>query len=75
MSFSTPYVPGLDPDASNGPEMNTVSICFICLSFVTVVVRFFSRYYTSIPLGLDDWLIVGAAVESLLTAFHHLSKC
>ena len=65
MSFTTPVVPGLDLDASKGPKINAVSIAFICLSLVTVAVRFFSRYSTNISVGIDDWLIVAAAVHLL----------
>lgn len=61
MSFSTPEIPGLDPDANYGPHMNAVAATFLCLSFSVLVLRFFSRYYTRIAVGTDDWLIVAAA--------------
>lgn len=64
MAFPTPIVPHLDPNANYGPRMNAVAIGFLCLSFVTVVLRFWSRIYTRIELGSDDWLLLAAAVQS-----------
>ena len=65
MSFPTPEVPGLDPDANYGPQMNAVAAAFLCLSVVVIALRFFSRVYTRIEIGTDDWLIVAAAVWNL----------
>ncbi|MCJ1251006.1 hypothetical protein MMC30_008237 [Trapelia coarctata] len=64
MSFPTPEVPGLDPDANYGPQMNSVAAAFLCLSVAVIALRFFSRVYTRIEVGTDDWLIVAAAVFS-----------
>jgi hypothetical protein len=66
MSFKTPIVPGLDINADYGPQINAVAIFFMCLSFATVVLRFFSRAYTKIEIGKDDWLLLGAAVWLLI---------
>ena len=63
MSFPTPVYPGIDLDASGGPQMNAVAVVFIALSFITLVLRFFSRLHTNVILGMDDWLIVVAAVR------------
>lgn len=63
MSFTTPIYPGINLDANDGPQMNAVAIIFIVLSFVTVVLRYFSRLYTNVSIELDDWLIVVAAVR------------
>ena len=63
MSFTTPIYPGVNPDANDGPQMNAVAIIFIVLSFITLVLRYFSRLYTHVPIELDDWLIVVAAVR------------
>ena len=63
MSFTTPIYPGVNLDANDGPQMNAVAIIFIVLSFITVTLRYFSRLHTHIPIELDDWLIVVAAVR------------
>ena len=63
MSFTTPFYPGINLDANDGPQMNAVAIAFIVLSFITVVLRYFSRLYTNVSIELDDWLIVVAAVR------------
>lgn len=62
MSFPTPIVPGIDLNANLGPQINAVATFFLCLSFATVALRFFSRVYTKIEIGKDDWLLLGAAV-------------
>lgn len=62
MEFTTPPVPGLNPNANRGPELNTVAITFTCISFTTIICRGFSRLYTNVEFGLDDGLIVLAAV-------------
>ena len=62
MSLTTPLYPGVKLDANDGPQMNAVAIVFIVLSFSTLVLRFFSRLSTHIPIEMDDWLIVMAAV-------------
>ena len=63
MSFPTPLYPGVNPDENDGPELNAVAIAFIILSFVTLVLRLISRLRTKISFGLDDWLILAAAVR------------
>ena len=63
MSFTTPTYPGINLDANEGPQTNAVAIVFIVLSFITLVLRFFSRLNTHVPIELDDWLIVVAAVR------------
>ena len=63
MSFTTPIYPGVNLDANDGPQMNAVAIIFIVLSFITVILRYFSRLFTQVPIGMDDWLIVVAAVR------------
>ena len=63
MSLTTPVYPGIDLDANDGPRMNAVAIAFIVLTFVTLVFRFISRLSTHVPIGLDDYLIVIAAVR------------
>lgn len=65
MEFPTPRVPGLNPNANRGPGLNTVAIAFTCISFTTIICRGFSRLYTDVEFGLDDWLIVLAAVMVL----------
>lgn len=62
MSLVTPVYPGVNLDANDGPQMNAVAIVFIVLSFITLVLRFFSRLSTKIAIEVDDWLIVIAAV-------------
>lgn len=62
MSFTTPTYPGINLDANEGPQTNAVAIVFIVLSFITLVLRFFSRINTHVSIELDDWLIVVAAV-------------
>lgn len=64
MEFPTPRVPGLNPNANRGPGLNTVAIAFTCISFTTIICRGFSRLYTDVEFGLDDWLIVLAAFFS-----------
>lgn len=65
MSFTTPVYPGVDLDANEGPQLNAVAIVSIILSLITLVLRFFSRLHTHVSIGLDDWLIVVAAVGLL----------
>ena len=65
MNVPTPQVPGLDLSANRGPELNVVAIVFICISLTTIICRGFSRVYTEVDFGLDDWLIVLAAVVVL----------
>lgn len=62
MSLTTPVYPGINLDANDGPQMNSVAIIFIVLSFITLVLRFFSRLSTHVSIEMDDWLIVVAAV-------------
>ncbi|KAH8598657.1 hypothetical protein B0O99DRAFT_684044 [Bisporella sp. PMI_857] len=60
--FPTPIYPGIDVNANLGPYINTVCGVTIGLSLVTICLRFFSRWWTKIELGIDDYLIiVGAA--------------
>ena len=75
--FETPLYPGVNPDDNLGPQLNTVCVVFMCLSFVTVVLRFVSRILNSIRLALDDWFIIAAAVGQVgLTApFHITDSC
>ncbi len=63
MSFTTPVYPGVNLDANEGPPMNAVAVVFIVFSFVTLILRFFSRLNTHIRIDTDDWLIVVAAVS------------
>ena len=62
MSFTTPVYPGVHLDGNQGPQMNAVAIVFTTLSFLTLALRLFSRLRTQVPIGMDDWLIVVAAV-------------
>lgn len=62
MSFITPVHPGINLDANDGPQTNAVAIIFIVMSFMTLVLRFFSRLTTHVSIDLDDQLIVVAAV-------------
>ena len=63
MSFTTPTYPGINLEANDGPQTKAVAVAFIALSFITLFLRWFSRLYTHVPIGLDDWLIVVAAVR------------
>ena len=65
MSLPAPQVPGFNPNANRGPELNIVAICFMCISFIAIICRGLSRLYTEVAFGLDDWLIVLAAVVFL----------
>lgn len=71
MSFTTPNYLGINIDADEGPLLKTASIAFISLTVYTIAIRCFSRWYTKIPLGLDDLFILIAAV--LLTLKNHPS--
>lgn len=62
MSLTTPIYPGVNPDANEGPQTNAVAIAFIVLTCITLILRLISRLYTYVPIDLDDWLIVVAAV-------------
>ncbi|ATZ57858.1 hypothetical protein BCIN_15g03810 [Botrytis cinerea B05.10] len=62
MSFATPIYPGIDLEANEGPLLKTVSIAFITLTACTIAIRFFSRWYTKISLGLDELFVSIAAV-------------
>ena len=63
MSFTTPIYPGVNLDANDGPQMDTVAIIFIVFTFITLVLRYYSRLATNVSIELDDWLIVVAAVR------------
>lgn len=63
MSFTTPEYPGIDLEANDGPQTKAVAIAFIVLSFMTLLLRYLSRLYIHVPIDLDDWLIVVAAVR------------
>ena len=63
MSFTTPIYPSVTFNANDGPQMNAVAFIFIVLSFITLVLRYFSRLFTHVSIELDDWLIVAAAVR------------
>ncbi|QSZ33175.1 hypothetical protein DSL72_002761 [Monilinia vaccinii-corymbosi] len=65
MSLETPTYPGINLDANEGPQLEIVSIAFISLTIFTIAIRSFSRWYTKITLGLDDLLILIAAILSL----------
>ena len=69
MSLKTPVYPGVNLDANDGPQMNAVAIVFIILSFITLLFRLFSRLSTRIPIEMDDWLIVIAAVRLCRSRF------
>ena len=62
MSLTTPLYPGVNLDANKGPQMNVVAVVFITLSFITLALRVLSRLKTNVPIGMDDWLIMVAAV-------------
>lgn len=62
MEFTTPVYAGVNLDANDGPQMKAVAIIFIILSFTTLVLRLFSRLHTKVSIGMDDELIVVAAV-------------
>ncbi|KAF7890326.1 hypothetical protein EAF00_008641 [Botryotinia globosa] len=66
MSFTTPIYPGIDLEANEGPLLKAVSIAFIALTVCTIAIRFFSRWYTKIPLGLDELFILIAAILSIV---------
>ncbi len=63
MSLQTPQYPGLDPNEDRGTQITVVGIVFMCVSFVVIALRFFSRVYTRIAISTDDWLIVVATVS------------
>lgn len=63
MSFTTPAYPGINLEANDGPQTKAVAVAFIVLSFITLLLRWVSRLYTHVPIDLDDWLIVVAAVR------------
>ncbi|TVY83372.1 Satratoxin biosynthesis SC1 cluster protein [Lachnellula suecica] len=59
--FPTPLYPGIDVDANDGSKINAVSITFMAISFSTICLRMFSRWWTKIEFGTDDHLILFAA--------------
>ena len=63
MSLPTPIYPGINLDANAGPQMNAVAIASIILSCITIILRLISRLNTHVPIDMDDWLIVVAAVR------------
>ncbi|KAF5871037.1 putative integral membrane protein [Botrytis fragariae] len=65
MSFTTPIYPGINLEANEGPLLKAVSIAFIALTVCAIAIRFFSRWYTKIPLGLDELFILIAAILSI----------
>ncbi|KAF7914522.1 uncharacterized protein EAF01_000928 [Botrytis porri] len=65
MSFATPIYPGINLEANEGPLLKAVSIAFMVLTVCTIAIRFFSRWYTEIPLGLDELFILIAAILSI----------
>ncbi|TGO27834.1 hypothetical protein BPAE_0036g00450 [Botrytis paeoniae] len=66
MSFTTPIYPGINLEANEGPLLKAVSIAFIALTVCTIAIRFFSRWYTKIHLGLDELFILIAAILSIV---------
>ncbi|THV46038.1 hypothetical protein BGAL_0424g00050 [Botrytis galanthina] len=66
MSFTTPIYPGINLEANEGPLLKAVSIAFIALTVCTIAIRFFSRWYTKISLGLDELFIIIAAILSIV---------
>jgi len=58
----TPIFPGVNVDANEGDYIISVCIAMIALSFVAVALRFFSRWWTAIALGIDDYLIIVSVV-------------
>lgn len=65
-TFPTPTYPGINVDANLGPYINAVCGVTIGLSFSAVCLRFFSRWWTKVEFGKDDYLIV-IGVVCLLT--------
>ena len=63
MSFTAPMYSGISTNANAHPQMNALALVFIVLSFITLVLRYFCRIFTHVPIELDDWLIVVAAVR------------
>jgi hypothetical protein len=60
--FPTPIYPGIDVDANVGPYINSVCGVAIGLSFVTLSLRFFTRWWSQIEFGKDDYLILVGVV-------------
>ncbi|KAI9674924.1 MAG: hypothetical protein M1822_008986 [Bathelium mastoideum] len=58
--FPNPDVPGLDPDATKGPQLVASGVTMIALSFIAIVLRFTSRWLIDARILLDDWLILCA---------------
>ncbi|KAF7915866.1 uncharacterized protein EAE98_010946 [Botrytis deweyae] len=61
-TISTPLYPGIDVDEDLGSRINTVCGAMIGLSFFTLCLRFFSRWWTKVAFGKDDCFIVIGAV-------------
>lgn len=63
MSLPTPQYPGLDPNEDRGPAIIAVGIVSMVIAFAVTVLRFFSRAYTRVEFGIDDWLHAIALVS------------
>ncbi|KAB8290255.1 hypothetical protein EYC80_011121 [Monilinia laxa] len=57
----TPIYPGVELDANQGPYVNALVITFTAISFITICLRLFSRWWTKIEMWWDDYLILFAA--------------
>ncbi|KAI1659827.1 hypothetical protein F4813DRAFT_352100 [Daldinia decipiens] len=57
-----------EPSESSGDATLAVSGVVIVLALLSVVLRFYTRRFTRLGLGADDWLILVAVIATLLTA-------
>ncbi|TGO82778.1 hypothetical protein BPOR_0761g00040 [Botrytis porri] len=65
-TIPTPLYSGIDVDENLGSCINTVCGAMIGLSFVTLCLRFFSRWWTRVDFGKDGCFMVIIAVRILL---------
>ncbi|RAL58632.1 hypothetical protein DID88_003552 [Monilinia fructigena] len=57
----TPIYPGIKLDVNQRPYVNALVITFTAISFITICLRLFSRWWTKIEMWWDDYLIIFAA--------------
>lgn len=57
-----------EPSESSGDATLAVSGVVIALAVISVALRFYTRKFTRLGLGGDDWLILVAVIATLLTA-------
>ena len=76
MSTTPPKAPANDGELKSGYDsvaMLVVSSVFICITWVTVILRFYTRQFIVKSVGWDDWLILLTTVNTLYESQSHVA--